>query len=231
MEYYYVGDIVGHKSITLLEDEHVHCTKVMRHKVGDLLEVLDGKGSIFQTKIIDIKRHETVLEILKVISKNENDTEKVIAISPTKNPSRLEWFVEKATEMGVTSIFLIHCERTDKKNIKPDRLKKITISALKQSGATILPNIVYIDKLEKLISLINPENYKKFVAHCENEEEHLFNLADSNQNQIVLIGPEGDFTQNEIQWAIRNEFIPVSLGKNRLRTETAGLYALFCLGY
>lgn len=229
MQYYFSQEIKDDKTILLTGEEHQHCTKVMRHKRGDILHVLDGKGNIYETVIREINRNDTQLSIQQITEKPETGPQKCIAVSPTKNPSRLEWFIEKATELGVTGIFIVFCHRTDKKPTKTERLQKIIISALKQSGRTVLPELTVLDKFEKIGGIPNFVKYKKFIAHCEKMEENLLLMTDKTVDQLVCIGPEGDFTPDEIKWALENGFIPVSLGSTRLRTETAGLYAATCL--
>ncbi|MBK7523979.1 MAG: 16S rRNA (uracil(1498)-N(3))-methyltransferase [Saprospiraceae bacterium] len=230
MEYYYSDIPVSGNKIILLEEEHTHCSRVKRHKQGDVIFILDGKGTQFDAEISEIRRNETILTVLEKTVENPFKTEKIIAISPTKNPSRLEWFVEKATEIGATSIIFVQCERTDKKTLKADRLKKITVSALKQCGRKFLPNLHFISSLQEVNHCIRLKDFQKYIAHCRQNEVHMMKKVDSSKNQIILIGPEGDFTDSEILWALNNSFMPVSLGSNRLRTETAGLYALVCMG-
>lgn len=230
MEYYYCPDIQHDTLFSLVGEEHVHCTKVMRHRPGDFIFILDGKGSTIKAKIQNITAAETRLEYLELVSKDAVPTPKVVAISPTKNPARIEWFVEKATETGVSGIILVNCERTEKKSNKVDRLYKIILSAMKQSGSTWLPFLYEAKRLQDLPKLIDLHDYRKYIAHCNDSLPHVRNYSQPPEPQIICIGPEGDFTKNEIDWALSMEFIPVSLGKNRLRTETAGLYALFCLG-
>ncbi|MBK8621828.1 MAG: 16S rRNA (uracil(1498)-N(3))-methyltransferase [Saprospiraceae bacterium] len=229
MQYYFSQEIKGDKTILLSGEEHQHCSKVMRHKRGDTLYVLDGKGHIFETVIGEINRNDTHLIIQKKIEKPEAGPQRYIAISPTKNPSRLEWFIEKATELGITGFIIIFCHRTDKKPVKTERLQKIIVSALKQSGRTVLPTLRVLDKFENMAEIPGFMLYKKFIAHCEKNEEHLLSKTDKKEDQLVCIGPEGDFTPSEIDWSIERGFIPVSLGSTRLRTETAGLYAATCL--
>ena len=229
MEYYYCPDFQHDTLFNLQGEEHVHCTKVMRHRPGDFIFILDGKGSTIKARIQNITAAETRLAYIELVSKDVLPTPKVVAISPTKNPARLEWFVEKATETGVSGIILINCERTEKKSNKVDRLQKIILSAMKQSGSTWLPFLYEAKRLQDLPTLLDLDNYRKYIAYCADTLRHLRDYAQPSEPQIICIGPEGDFTKNEVDWALSKDFIPVSLGKNRLRTETAGLYGLFCL--
>lgn len=229
MEYYYCPDIQHETLFSLQGEEHLHCTKVMRHRPGDFIFILDGKGSTIKARIHNITAAETRLEFIELVSKDAVPTPKVVAISPTKNPARLEWFVEKATETGVSGIILVNCERTEKKSNKVDRLHKIILSAMKQSGSTWLPYLYEAKRLRDLASLLKLDEYRKYIAYCNDSLQHVRNFTNPLEPQVICIGPEGDFTKNEVDWALSTDFIPVSLGKNRLRTETAGLYALFCM--
>jgi 16S rRNA (uracil1498-N3)-methyltransferase len=229
MEYYFTETPVIGKKIILLGDEHQHCSKVKRHKKGDIIQILDGKGNQYLSEISEIKRNETILDIVETAFENPEANRIIIAISPTKNPSRLEWFVEKATEIGATGLMFIQCERTDKKSLKEDRIKKIIISSIKQCGRKYLPELYFLSSIQEISNCIDANDFQKYIAHCGKNENHLIQITDSSKNQIVLIGPEGDFTAGEILWALNNGFNPVSLGTNRLRTETAGIYSLVCL--
>lgn len=229
MEYFFVEEAGNGNTILLTDEEHQHCTKVKRHKTGDLIDVVNGKGLVFKTKIISILKSETLLEILEIEEHQNLSTPIIIGISPTKNPSRLEWFVEKATEIGVSKIFIISCDRSDKKGIKMERLKKITISALKQSGRLWLPELQFFTSFTQLPWRTSLVTYQKFIAYCETNELHLKDVAKRNEPVFLAIGPEGDFTGKEVEFAMQQACIPVSLGNNRLRTETAGLFALSCL--
>ena len=226
MEYFFVEDAGKSSGIVLKDEEHQHCAKSKRHKAGDLIDVVNGRGQIFKTKIKEILRSETLLEIIEVEDYQDKSTPIIIAISPTKNPSRLEWFVEKATEIGVSKIFIISCERSDKKGVKMERLKKIAISALKQSGRLWLPELRYFASLDQLPFATSLATFQKLIAYCESDELHVKEVAKSGSPVFLAIGPEGDFTRKEIEFAKSQACIPVSLGKNRLRTETAGLFAL-----
>lgn len=230
MEYYYCPDISSDTLFSLRGEEHQHCTKVMRHRTGDDILILDGKGSVVKAKIHNILATETRLAFTELVTKDPVLPQKVIAVSPTKNPARIEWFVEKATEMGVSGIILTSCERTEKKSNKTERLHKIILSAMKQSGNTWLPFLYEAKRLQEIPDLLDLGDYRKYIAYCQDSLQHLSSVSDPAKPQIICIGPEGDFTKNEIDWAFSQDFIPVSLGKNRLRTETAGLFALFCLG-
>lgn len=226
MEHFYIDTNEDSGFLKLSGEEHLHCTKVKRHKIGDEIHVINGKGRKYITHISDIKRSETLLEIKKTEDYPTEDHEIIIGISPTKNASRLEWFVEKATEIGISKIYIIHCDRSDKKAVKEERLLKIVISALKQSGRYWLPQMRFFSDFQKLPFGQELKNYKTYIAYCENEEPHLWSVMEPDRPTFIAVGPEGDFTTQEISYAIEAGCKPVSLGNNRLRTETAGLYAL-----
>ncbi|MFZ1702835.1 MAG: RsmE family RNA methyltransferase [Saprospiraceae bacterium] len=228
MEYFFVDLGQQASVIVLTGEEHIHCTKALRRKKGDEIRVLNGQGSVFVCNIKETNRQKTILDILREEKHDREGKDKVIVISPTKNQSRIEWFIEKATEIGMTHIFITRCDRSDKKEIKLERIQKIAISALKQSGRFYLPQIHYLPSLQTLSEILPLSSYQTFIAHCVQEEKLLTAIMHPNDNYLILIGPEGDFTTEEIKWALQHDFTPVSLGKNRLRTETAGIYAAVC---
>ena len=214
--------------LVLNEDTSKHVVQVLRMKNDEQLNLTDGKGNLFTTEIIDDHKKKCTVKILSTHYHQPSKKKVSIAISLIKNTSRFEWFLEKATEMGVHEIIPLICERTEKKHFRFDRMKGILISAMLQSQQCWLP------VLREPISLIklwqSPETLPKlkFIAHCESEKnkEQLTNkLINQSTNKLILIGPEGDFTKSEIDVALQNNFIPVALGETRLRTETAGIVA------
>jgi 16S rRNA (uracil1498-N3)-methyltransferase len=156
-----------------------------------------------------------------------NNFKVVIAMALSKNPDRFEWFCEKATEIGVDEIIPVITERTEKRQFKPERIQKILLSAMKQSGKALLPKLHEVLTFSALIKKTeNYSNYNKFVGWCETgEEQHLKHLYEKGNNAFILIGPEGDFTKQEVDHALQHNFQPVSLGNSRLRMETAGVVA------
>lgn len=206
--------------LTLPEQESKHACKVLRMQVGDSLEIVNGKGELFEGEI-------TVADYKKCLVRKitykfyERDRYQIhIAIAPTKMNDRFETFLEKATELGVHEITPILCSNSERKKVKLERYEKVLISAMKQSKRLYLPQL---NKLTPISSFI--ENQVGLIAHCENGEKQ--NIKDHLKpiNCPILIGPEGDFTVEEIEKALKRGFKPVTLGKTRLRTETAGLYA------
>ncbi len=228
MNLFYTPDIQENK-YTLNPIESKHCIKVLRFNKGDLLTLVDGKGGWYETQIIDPNPKRCQVEVL---NKKENWGKRPfythIAMAPTKNNDRFEWFVEKATEIGIDEITPILCKHSERKIIKRERIEKIAISAMKQSLKAYLPKINELTKIEDLIKSTTIQN--RFIAYCEDiPKEHLQNIAKPNTENLVLIGPEGDFAPEEVDLALKNQFNAVSLGNSRLRTETAGLAACHML--
>ncbi len=210
--------------IYLEDNEAQHCTKVLRCKQGDKIEVLDGEGKLYEAEIQAINKHEVQAHILDVLrTETVNKNQLSVAICPTKNPARFEWFLEKATEIGVHQIFPMITARTEKQSIKQDRMQNIVLSAAKQSGQLFFPILHELQTFKNIITSTDFEQY--FIAHCENEKQHFKNVYTPNQSALILIGPEGDFTSEEIKIAINKNYIPVSLGNSILRVETAGVVA------
>jgi 16S rRNA (uracil1498-N3)-methyltransferase len=210
------------------EDESRHCIKVLRRKKGDTLHITDGCGIFYNARITSEDISKCTFEITSTIKDSQRDFKVRIAISPTKNADRIEWFIEKAVELGVDSITLIDCKHTERTHIKLDRLLKVAVSAMKQSVKARLPKIDSLTHVDAFIKSATSEG--KFIAYVDAANPvHLKDAAKANQDCIVLIGPEGDFSVDELQLALENGFQKVSLGASRLRTETAGLAACHIL--
>jgi len=228
----------GSKTFTLNEETSKHVVQVLRMQAGQQLQLTDGKGNLLTAEVSDNNKKKCIVKILHSNNIQRSTTNVSIAISLIKNSSRFEWFLEKATELGVTEIIPLICERTEKEKFRFDRMKNILVSAMLQSQQCWLPVLhepVQYDKLwQSFGTLPKLETYQqKFIAHCiETEKRNLSDMVNENlSSKIILIGPEGDFTAEEIQSAIDHHFIPVALGNTRLRTETAGIVAatLLCL--
>lgn len=226
---FYSQDI-DDKIIRLTDDDHRHCSKVLRGKPGDEITVTDGKGHIYISKIMSVGKNETRAEVIKKTFHPPFTPELAIAIAPTKNLTRIEWFIEKAVEIGVNEFFILITKRTEKKNFNISRAEKIMISAMKQSLNVHLPKISVITFDKLLTDATQPYN-QKFIAHCDDPDKMLNSIIVKNQSALLLIGPEGDFTREEIDKAHKVGFIEVSLGSSRLRTETAGLVGLMMMRY
>ena len=198
---------------------------MLRLKKGDQILVMNGKGSIYQAAIQNPDSNACQVIILKEESRqNERLYHLTIAIAPTKNIDRFEWFLEKSTEIGIDRIVPIICQHSERKELKTDRLEKILISAIKQSGQLYLPELTQPIPFKEIIKL--PFEGDRFIAHCNSGEKQIFkNSVSAGKNVLVLIGPEGDFDSVEIKLALEQGFKPVSLGESRLRTETAGIVA------
>ena len=236
LPFFYTEPISSSNNIIILNEENSrHIVQVLRMEDGRQLKLTDGLGNIYTAEIIDAHKKKCTVKIIDTTVVQPAAHKICIAISPVKNNSRLEWFFEKATEIGVAEIVLLVCDRTEKQHIRLDRMKGILISAMLQSQQAWLPVLEEPVKFEKFIKENKSEN--KFIAHCEEQNKiSLKELCNQSTNQplnhsTILIGPEGDFTPNEIILALENKYIPVTLGNTRLRTETAALVAatLLCV--
>ncbi|MBV8390073.1 MAG: 16S rRNA (uracil(1498)-N(3))-methyltransferase [Mucilaginibacter sp.] len=228
MQLFYTPDIdAASTTYQLNEEESKHCARVLRLQTGDKIQLIDGKGNFYTAAIIDAHPKRTSLQIIAVQKDFHKRNHYLhIAIAPTKNIERLEWFLEKATEIGIDEISLVICQRSERKEAKTERLDKIITSAIKQSIKAWHPVLNEPVALSKLIT----ERFdgQKFIAHCE--EGDRFTLQHELKpfgKYLVLIGPEGDFTPKEIDDALNNGFKAITLGESRLRTETAALEACF----
>ena len=225
MELFFSNHIID-DIIYLDSQESRHCTKVLRKSLGDKINIVDGLGNLYFGEIIYISKSECKVEIANV-EKNYGKKKYYIhiAISPIKNHERLEWFVEKTIEIGVDEITFINCERTLRKNIKMERINRLAITAMKQTLKSKLPKINAIKKFSNFLKICNQNT--KFICHLDNnDKKNLFHYKNSllkNKNSCILIGPEGDFSPNEILESKKFNFQSISLGDSRLRTETAGV--------
>jgi len=232
MHLFYTPDIEpSHPQYFLSEEESKHCVRVLRLNAGDEVQLIDGRGGLYIAQIKDAHPKRTILQVISVQQKYQERNHYLhIAIAPTKNIERLEWFLEKATEIGIDEISLIICQRSERKEAKTDRLNKIITSAIKQSLKAYHPILNEPETLSKLLSL----NFvgQKFIAHCdEGDKVTLKESIELKGKYLILIGPEGDFTPKEIDEALNNDFKPITLGESRLRTETAALEACFEINF
>ena len=207
---------------TLPSEESKHITKVLRKKEGETLHFTDGKGQLLITEITSTDIRKTRVKIIKKIEQEKQHNYYLhIAIAPTKNMDRFEWFLEKACEIGIDEITPIICDHSERKFVKTERGNRILLSAMKQSLKYHLP------KLNEAISLNNflKQDFigNKYIAHCENSEKIELKNKETEKRTLILIGPEGDFSVSEIEKSIEKKFLAISLGNSRLRTETAGL--------
>ncbi|MEQ1586774.1 MAG: 16S rRNA (uracil(1498)-N(3))-methyltransferase [Cyclobacteriaceae bacterium] len=226
MNQFYQPDIL--KGIHHLdEDESRHAVKVLRMKAGDTLHITDGSGSFYQATINLADPRRCLFSIVEKKSVPIRKFSVALAIAPTKNIDRTEWFVEKAVEYGIEQIHFMSCQNSERKTVNMERIQKIAISAMKQSGQAWLPACTGIKPFQEVLTTSADQ---KFICHVDHQNpDQLKSLATPGKSYLVLIGPEGDFKDEEIKQAIDHGFIKVSLGHNRLRTETAALAACHTL--
>lgn len=233
LPFFYINHYVFSKTeIILDEDTSRHVVQVLRMKKGDRLNLTDGKGNLLTTVIESDHKNHCSVKIEKTSIEDKPSRSVAIGISLLKNANRFEWFLEKATEIGVNEIIPLICERTEKEKFRHDRLEAILISAMLQSQQCWLPVLHEPIAYELLFRQEEVANTtQKFIAHCiAGEKANLSDLVnESLPSQIILIGPEGDFTKEEVDMALGHHFIPVALGATRLRAETAGMAAAILL--
>ncbi len=223
MHVFYTPDIQSQAELP--EEEAAHAVRVLRLQPGDEVTLTDGKGNFYRAEISTATNKRCFVNILETTFQEPLWNGHLhIAMAPTKNMDRTEWFAEKATEIGFDELTFLNCRYSERKVIKTERISKILISAIKQSLKARLPRLNEMTDFNKFIA--HPFEGQKFIAHCyEGEKVLLKDAIHKGENALVLIGPEGDFSEEEVQKAINNGFIPISLGRSRLRTETAALVA------
>lgn len=210
--------------IILSPEESKHCIRVLRKKIGDVIHVIDGVGNSYTAEIVETNPQRCVARVLSRQGLTSHKSYRLhIAISPTKNPDRIEWLIEKGTELGVDEFSFVICKRTEKTGVKLDRFRKIAESAVKQSMQGVIPKLHEPIKFSELLKAPADSNLSRYIAHCADGKKTSLKELAKKQNVLTLIGPEGDFTDDEIALAQLNGFEALSLGKTRLRTETAGL--------
>ncbi|RZL61946.1 MAG: 16S rRNA (uracil(1498)-N(3))-methyltransferase [Pedobacter sp.] len=231
MNIFYTPDITG-SSYTLNEEESKHCVRVLRLPIGTIVYLVDGVGGFFTAEITSDNPKKVILKVIKVEAEfGKRNHHLHIAVAPTKNIDRLEWFLEKATELGIDEITPIITDRSERRVVKEDRLNKVITSAVKQSIKAYHP------KMNEAISfdgfMKQPFEGNKLIAHCidNGEKKYISDLVTPSQKYLILIGPEGDFTPGEVEQALNKDFKALTLGNNRLRTETAALAACFEINY
>lgn len=227
MNYFFTDNIQGNIG-ELTTEEAAHCFKVLRKKVDDIIYLLDGNGNEYQARITSISKRDLSFEIIESAFHKAPDWHFHLVVAPTKNMARIEWLLEKTTEVGISEITLVICDHSERKVVKEERLTKILIGAMKQSGNFYLP------KLNSLVSIKDclSSNFDgdRFIGYCEGERTYLSQALNKNQKNVQLfIGPEGDFSESEIEMALKQSIKPISLGDSRLRTETAALAGIIQL--
>jgi 16S rRNA (uracil1498-N3)-methyltransferase len=223
--FFFDSDLTINERYLLPEEESKHLCKVLRMKEGDQIGLLNGKGKLAICAITDVhpKKCKVQAELIDIFDKEPYSIH--IAIAPTKNQDRIEYFVEKATELGIHKITLLVCVHNERTKVRLDRITKIAISAMKQSKRYYLPEIEGPIEFTSFVE----QHQNGYIAHCENSEKEKDIAHNPNGDNLIIIGPEGDFTQDEIEYALKNGYKALSLGRTRLRTETAGLYACMLL--
>lgn len=224
MQIFYAPDISGN-TYTLNEEESKHCIRVLRLDSGDEITLVNGKGGLYKTRIVKPEPKRCQVEVFEAVTEYEKRNHYLhIAIAPTKNIERFEWFLEKATEIGIDEITPLLCEHSERKVINNERLEKIIVSAMKQSVKAYLPKLNQIMTFKQFLQTNN--DGELYIAHCNKKDlSHLKNEIHPYQKVTILIGPEGDFSPEEVNQAIQLKFKEISLGTSRLRTETAGVVA------
>lgn len=212
---------------TLPEEESKHCVRVLRMTVGDELHLTDGKGNMYRCKVVsdNVKRCE--VEVVESWPEYERMSYGLtMCVAPTKNIDRFEWFLEKATEIGISEVYPLECDHSERRQIKLEREEKVITAAVKQSLKAYHPVLHDLTSVRDIIAM--DFEGEKYIAHCDSsfgERPYLGNLVKKGANTLILIGPEGDFSKEEINFALQNGFKAISLGRERLRTETAAVVA------
>lgn len=230
MHIFYTPDLVA-EAYTLSEEESKHAVRVLRLQAGDEVVLVDGKGGYYQARILEANPKKTHLQVYHTQQDfGKRNHYLHIAVAPTKNIERLEWFLEKATELGIDEITPIICDRSERKEVKTERLTKIITAAVKQSIKAYHPQLNEAISFKKFLEL--PFNGQKMMAHCMDDFKHpMKDLIKARSKYLIVIGPEGDFTPAELALAKEKGFEPLSLGEARLRTETAALAACFEINF
>lgn len=221
MRLFYKPDITV--STKLSEEESKHCIKVLRMKKGDALKIINGKGTSYECEIIE--DHHKKCEVKRISKQHHEPLIPIhIALAPTKNMDRIEWFVEKAVEIGITEISFVLTKNSERKNLRLDRLEKIAISAMKQSHKYYLPTINPLIDISEFVNIVK-EDVTLIANQTEGKLNYISSMVPPTKSVCILIGPEGDFTAEEVDKTQSMGFTPISLGPHRLRTETAAVYA------
>lgn len=225
MQLFYNPDIdESTESFSFDKEESRHIIKVLRKKDSDILHVTNGSGLLFETEITLASDNKCIVQVLSIKKTDEPKFRLHLAVAPTKMNDRFEWFLEKATEIGIQEITPIICDRSERKVVNLERFEKIILSAMKQSNETYLPKLNEAISFKEFIKQKNEG--LQLIAHCEEtDKKSLKEILKPNESVIMLIGPEGDFSEKEIALALENNYQPVTLGNTRLRTETAAIVA------
>ncbi len=223
MHIFYTPDIETKQELS--EEESSHAIRVLRLTEGDEILLVDGIGNFYKAIITRAHHKRSSVEIVDKYADIERNFKVHIAVAPTKNIDRIEWFTEKSAEIGIDNLTLLKCRYSERKDVKKERISKILISAMKQSQKASLTELESLIDFKEFVT--RKFDGEKFIAHCYKDTERrlLKDLYTPGHDAVVLIGPEGDFSEEEVDLAISNGFKPISLGTSRLRTETAALVA------
>lgn len=222
---FYAPDIAT--TLQLPESDSKHAVRVLRMKDGDTISVIDGRGLLYTCRLVDAHPRHAAVEIVSVEPRPLPWRQRLaVAVAPTKHMDRMEWLVEKMTEVGVNTIIPMLTDRSERRELKTERLEKIAVSAMKQSLKAVLPEILPLTPLKNITGMMPGAG--RYVAYCDEAvgKTDFAKVYEPGHDTLILIGPEGDFTPDEIRTTLEAGFRPVTLGDNRLRTETAALYAL-----
>ena len=224
VRYFYDPDLSG----SLPEEEAKHVVRVLRMKEGDIINLMDGRGSFHEAEITTASNHRCLYRILSSCEQTRPWAGKIhLAVAPTKLNDRIEWLAEKATEIGWDRVSFLNCQFSERRNIKTERIEKILVSATKQSHKAWIPQVDEMLSIKEFGNSSGNDDTDRFICHCyEGEKPHLKDVVKKGRNCIVMIGPEGDFSVEEVALAEQYGFKPVTLGTSRLRTETAALVAV-----
>lgn len=226
----FFADTLDFDLCTLTATESHHCVKVLRLREGDTLHVTDGQGMMCVGHIVVADSNACQVAIDKQLTDyGRRDWHLHVAVAPTKNADRIEWFVEKAVEIGIDAVTLLVCDHSERTTLKMERLEKIVVSAMKQSLKAYRPQLQAAVPLHQFLEEHRDNDTCKLICHCDGERKTLQQSYRCGHDAVVLIGPEGDFSPEEISAALQSGFTPVTLGNSRLRTETAALYATVAL--
>lgn len=223
MQLFYAHEVSD--AVAFLDKEETkHCVKTLRKQIGDLLTLTDGRGHLYEATLVEVTKKGSTLQIIRSLEVVDQRSFYLhVAIAPTKNIGRLEWFLEKATELGIDEVTFLQCDRSERKTIRLDRLQKVILAAAKQSIKASFPILHPLTKFSDFIP--TAQATYKGIAHCQRSPlPHLKTAATADQ-LLLLIGPEGDFSPREVEQALQHGFVEMGLGKSRLRTETAGIVA------
>lgn len=223
---FYAPDIAD--TLTLPESDSRHAVRVLRMNAGEMLQAIDGRGNVYTCRLVDAHPKRAGVEITDCVRQPLPWTQQlVVAVAPTKHMDRMEWLVEKLTEIGVNRIVPILCDRSERREVKTERLEKIAVSAMKQSLKAVLPLVDEMTPLREAVASLMPDAVR-CVGYCDDavERRDFTDVYKPGRDTVIFIGPEGDFSPSEVELLLGSGVMPVTFGDNRLRTETAALYGL-----